>query len=486
MSAFQNNIRYIPALTAFGESLNTGLTPVTQISAQYGELNKIERVERNGGTNGTEFETNLFFASSGTSAQSFSRINAEKHIVYHSGQGAEARITAMFDDPVEGNIQFAGIFTATDALGFGYNINAKFGFVHANYGVTEARSLTITTGAAGPETAVVTIDGVVFNCPITAGTAARNAYEIAEYISINLTWGVCTSNQNVVTFVSYISGPRLGAFSFSSASAVASWSTVIAGVETEQKWYYQEEWNNNKAPWLDKKYLNVFRVEFQYLGAGFLRGYIENQEDGYFDLVHQVKYPNRHTRASFSNPSFRVGWVSDNYTAQQDVTVKGASAAGFIQGEKVYLSPPRGYQNTEAGVGSADYVGILHLRCRTFINNRENMAEILLKFLSISTDSTKGASFQIRTGATSAEPLIFSYVNETASIAEVADNGGVVTGGDILSTFSTVAGGPLPPIQLDDLKQFIHPDEVITICAKVISGGTTAECTAALTWTEDV
>lgn len=473
--------------SAFNELITAEMTPITQISAPYGLLQKAQSFIVLGGS--TSANNSMFEAISGTTAGGLAALLTRRQVTYRAGQGLVGEFTALFDTPQEDSSQEAGLIINTDRLGFGYE-NTVFGIIYQHDGESEIQELIVTTPAAGSESATVTVNGTGYTVPLTAGTVQHNAFELANSLNTQVPDYAFSSNDNQVVARSLLPVPG-GAFAFTSATAVAAWVQIIAGLATTSDFIAQTDWNVDTRISEDTDINlnpfkgNVYKVQMQYLGFGGILFYIEDKNTSKFVLVHMIKFANTFTETSVGNPTFRVGWLAANGpTNTTSVTVEGGSAAGFIEGKAIRTEASRAEENTNAAVGTTNAVNVLTLRSRIVFGTRRNRAETFGLSLTAATDSNKAAVIRIHIGATISGDLDFQYIDKVNSTTEVAKDGGIVTGGRLVASFIIPPTGG-QPFNLEQLASLILPGETMTVSA-LITSGAAASVTASLTWQEDL
>ena len=220
----------------------------------------------------------------------------------------------------------------------------------------------------------------------------------------------------------------------------------------------------------------------QYLGYGGIFFWIKDPATSRFVLVHTIHYESTDVIPSVSNPIFRVGWACRNTGNTSDIQVKGASAGAFTEGMVHYDGRPKGLCRENLAVG-ASLENVLTMRNRLTFNGEANRAELIPLLLSLSTDTTKTAVFEIIQAPIVDGTLIFERYSVN-SLMEFADDQVLITGGDVVACFDVSASGAL----LVDLSKIIEqmlPNEIYCICAKV-SSGSSSEMDVALTWKEDL
>jgi len=476
--------------TAFGEVKAESMTPVTQISAEYGLLNQVLTVIDSGASGASSIVDNKFTCQTGTDAAGLASILSLRQLKYRPGQGALGRLTAVFDVGTPSSQQIAGLITGENVFAFGY-LNEDFGIVYAHDGEGESQELTITTPAGGAENATITIDGVGFTVPLTAGTVQHNAFEISISLTAQVPNYIFASNDDQVIAQAVIPGPQ-STFAFTSSTAVASWIQVTAGLEPVVDFTKQENWNVdtriNSDPKINLNHQkgNVYQIQYQYLGFGAIKFFIEDSATGDFILVHVIQFANTSTTTSVTNPTFRIGWLTRNLGNTSNITLSGGSAGSFVEGIIKRSTPPRSEDNGQLNVGTA-LTNIITFRNRVTFGGRVNRAEIFPLLASFSTQANKFAFFEIRANPTFGGDLNFQYIDKTSSIMEFATDNVTVSGGIKVASVTVVAGSS-ESIEFNervDLDFIALPGQTFTIAAAIPTAAA-ADCQATGTWQEDL
>lgn len=469
--------------TAFGELKAESVTPVTQVSAQYGLLSGALTVQDAEFSGSNYVEDNKFTCDSGTAPDGLASITTLRQLAYKAGQGAMARFTAVFDTPADLNTQAAGFITAENSFTFGY-AGTNFGIIHAHDGMDELQELTLTA-AASAESVTVIIDSTPYTVPLSGlGTVQSDAFEISSSLNTQVPNYTFTSNNDQVVAQALLPKPQ-GSFSYSSAgSSVGSWAQLIIGAEPVRDFISQSLWNANTCPGLNPQMGNVYQIQFQYLGFGAISFYIEDSNTGEFVLAHQIKFANNNTVPSVSNPTFRVGWLSINDGNTSSIKVQGSSAGAFVEGQIFRDTPPRSAKNEQEGV-TTTLTNILSIRNRISFGGKVNRAEIFPQLVSASSQTNKSAFFTIVLNPTYATPVVFTYLDKTSSISESATTSSEVTGGqEIGSMVVTNTGSTIIRFNEGQVTA-IYPGSVICIAAQM-SSGAAADCQATATWQDDL
>lgn len=470
--------------TAFGELSNAEPSPLVQIAAQYGIRENVEVLASGAGASVTAVDSN-YVIESGTAATGVCSCAAVKQARYRPGQGLLARFTALFESAAANSEQLAGLVTPEDAFAFGFN-GLEFGVLRAHGGVAELRALTVTVGAAAPGNATVTINGVAYVIALVAGTVGSTAYQIAKALTVADPLHKYSSNLAVVTCISVFAGAEVGAFTFApgATGSAAAWAQTKAGIAAVKDWVPQASWSSPPSWAFDPTKGNVYQIKMQYLGYGGIRFYIENPETQEIELVHIYRYANANLIPSVSNPTFKLGWQVQNGGNTNNLIVRGASAAAFVEGKVIQDERARSYSVSYTTLNTTQ-VCLLNLRNRIVFDNKYNREDILPRLLVASTDHNPGVVLVLSANTTVAGDLIFNYIDNVDSIAEVAtDVRNIVSIGREIVAIRFRQG---TTITLDLFKFFdsLFPGEVLTVSAYTNSGAG-AEIDFSLVWQEDL
>lgn len=463
--------------TAFGEQSIAQDTPLLQITGQYGLLDDVLNIELGGST---YTENSNFVVSTGVGASNVAAIVSSRESQYKAGQGLKARFTALFTEGKPNSTQQAGFITSESVFGFGYN-GDEFGIVHARDGRLENQELTITAGG-GNETASVQVDGISYSIPITSSSAEANAFEIATYLDNNDPRYNFTSVNNIVYALAQLPDFGGGAFTFTSATAQASWNQIQSAVIPVETWITKEDWSEYSNIKIDPSLGNVYQVQIQYLGYGGIIFSVEDPDTAQLTPVHIIKYANTSLVPSVSNPIFRVGWAARNTGNNTDIQVKGASAASFLEGQLRYDGRPKGICQTQTNVGTARQ-SVLSLRNRLTFNNTANRAEIIPVAASFSTNTPQTAFFEIIQNPVYDDPIVFNRYSD-GSLMEISKDQVNVIDGDVVDCFTVKESSSLQ-VEIGKIIESMIPGVTYCICASV-SQGSSSDMDATFTFKEDL
>lgn len=471
---------------AFGEVVTTHKTPIVQIANKYqidpANLDIVEIFEATGGS--ADNSGNLFRCQSGTSVGGYGVVRSVETLNYLAGQGVEAMVTAAFTTGIANSLQFAGMFTLTETVAFGYD-GANFSTIHSYGGVAEVQLLTVT--ASGTGTTTVTLDGDGVGVATSAGDSLQTTAEKlrAGLVADGTLSGKWRFEQvdDKIYCISKTVGDKTGTMTVTGDSTV-SIAEQTAGVAKTDNHTAQASWNITTNPFdgFDPTKLNVYKVQFGYLGVANILYSIYDPNDGTFVPVHQIEWSNANTVTHLGNPNMKVGWTSASLgSSGTNLTVTGASASIMLEGDDRIKNNTFAADSSVASVATT-LTNILTIRNRTVYGDRFNLGKIIPLMVAVDNDHNKGCIVEIYKNTTLGGTTNYQYKDEYNSLALIDKAGTTLTGGTLIDAFTVAAGGSAN-VALDLLNTEILPDSTFTIAAKTISGTSTA-ITAAATWKE--
>ena len=469
----------IGGTSVFGETAVAETTPVFQLDGLYGidDENEFQKNDAFGGSQ-TVDDNGLLTVNSGTNANGFSALRSKRSIRYRPGQGSMLRFTAMFPNGhVAGCQQVAGYLNQTDLLAIGYNAgaNAEFAIVRRYRSTAELFEIDIQTG--GTSNVDITLNDVAYPSIAVSGSAQ----DVATIIGNTDFPGWIVDYSGTKVWFLY-SGPPIdldGVFSFSGGAVTANTTTLQNGQLPNDTWIYQSDWNldtlDGTGPSgmiLDPGSLNVYQIDFRWLGVGIIRYSIEDQATGNMIPFHVEHYTNLNDRPHISNPSMRAGYAVVNLGNTTDVSVKGGSMMGAIQGKIIRNVSPRSSFNDINNLTSGNTHHVLSIKNdRVNINgtlSKLNQREIIIDLMACGVLANAGnnATFYFYKNAELDSGTQFTYDSVTGGISESKTTGKYSPGtGTLISTF-VVASNATANIDLTSLRMILAPLERLSIFVK--------------------
>jgi len=488
------DVDLIGPLTAFGELQTAQPTPRVQIDGTYGILQTDVQTLTDGVSGTATAVGNLFSITTGATSGGYAVIRSRRIVRYRPGQGCRILFTALYSAGVANSLQLAGGFTAADGLFFGYN-GTTFGIMRRIPGAVAIYRLTLTVGSGGAESVTVTLNGVPFVVVVGAASTTVLAQTLAS--STTYTGWVSivspTANGATVTFIQNVPAATAGAFTFTSTgTAAGTFAQIQAGAanDNDTGFVAQTAWNvdrldgsngalNPSGMLLDPTKLNVFEIAYPYLGAGTIRFSVMTPS-GMLVTVHQIRYPNSATATTMKNPALRPGWIAASLGSTTNLTVRGASAAGFVQGQQETMRDPNGI-STVASVTNTEGAFLL-IRSRAEFASVVNQRQVLPYNLGLTVETANRiVRARVVLNPTITGTINWTYVSQTTSSVEYAVPTAVtVSGGSAVAFAAAVTNTSL---SLRDLDLRMEPGDVLAIA--LVTASSTATTGVSLNWQED-
>lgn len=427
-------------LSAFGELLTVEPTAVVQMQYVYGILNP-NYVSTTGANGGTvTTSTNFALLSTGTGATGIAQLSSNHRLHYKPAQGCASLFTALFSTGATGSSQKIGVGNIVPAN----SMTIQDGFFYGYFNGTSYNYDQVTVNG--------TYNGTTFGIMHTCN-GFTNFYPQSSWNVDNLSGGGGSANPSGINL-----NPTFG---------------------------------------------NVYKIQYQWLGFGAIKFYIENPTTGVLTLVHIIQYANANTRTSLLNPSLQLLAQVSKTSGSSNITLKNPSFAGFIEG---YINSSRNERNTILSSTAAytipnnspTFNNILTIKNETTFNGMTNQIAIFPDWISLINNAagTTEIFFNFYLNPTFATPPTYETINTvlgtTTSVVSFASSGtgtgtgygqvSTVSGGTLL--FSTyVVGGTSLLFSLSDLGIILEPGDVLCIAATRITGTGTA--LASISWLEE-
>ena len=475
---------------AFGEQITSHKTPVVQIANKYkidpaNLTDLLEIFEATGGS--ADNSGNLFRCQSGTSVGGYGVIRSRETLNYAAGQGVECMFTAAFTTGIANSLQFGGMFSLTETLGFGYD-GTNFSCLHSYGGEAEVQLITITGAATGIENATVTLDGDAVVIGITNATVQTNAEEIRAGLEGDATVGGKWRFEQIDDKIYCISksvGNKTGTMSFSSSSATATVNEQTAGLAKTDNHTASASWNITTSAFsgFDATKLNVYRIRFGYLGVANITYSIYDPNRGNFVDVHQIEWANANVVTHLGDPNLKVGWTSTSLgSSGTNLTVLGASGSIFLEGDDIKSNDVHAQDNTKTSI-STTATNLITLKNRVVYGDEFNLGKIFPIRCTVAVEHNKNTIVEIFKNTTLGGTTNYQFHDEFNSIASYDTAGTTISGGELIDAFTVAANGE-KEINLQDVLVKLLPEDTFTIAAKTVSG-TSTNMVVTLTWKEE-
>lgn len=241
----------------------------------------------------------------------------------------------------------------------------------------------------------------------------------------------------------------------------------------------------NSGITLDPTKLNIFFIQYQYLGGGAINFFVEHP-DGTLRKFHTIQYAGLYTEPSVLNPNFHLTMYANNKATTSNLTVKSASMSFFIEGK---TNPTEIHQyNQSSGrkqkTGVTSEVALFTIRVKSTYASKTNLVTIQLMRLSLGIEASSPnnlAQFRLIRNATLGGTPVYNDIQLSNSIVDIDTAGTTITNG------SNMFGGDLAGKNdkvienLSDYKIFVHPGDTVTLA---ISSANSATINGSMMWKE--
>ncbi len=482
-----------PARTAFGEELVGQLFPQFQGSFEY-TVDNTDLNTNTGINGGTVTQASaMAVVTSSTTTASVASLKSKQHARYKSGLGGRAEFTALFITPVAGTEQYIGIMDRSGSDAAEGTVSLTGGGSGSVDGIT-VNSVEIMSGAETFDTDLTeTARNVVTNINAHSSTPNYSAISLGVLITITSdvlgtgpnTFVVSSSTTTITTTDVNLSGGTNGE-AFKNGYAVGYTGTTFGF----------HRWQNNslitvaQADWDDpldgsgksdmditQTNLNVFVIQYQYLGAGAINLFVESDRTGQFVLVHTVEYANRNTEPSTHNPNYHfIAYVANKATTS-NMVLKSSSYGYFVEGQTSYVELHQP-QNSSGIISKASVTGevaIFTIRNRTSYVSKINFIDVVIEHISaaIEADAANnlGRIRLVKNAVLGGSPS-YSDINTSNSVIEIDVAGTTVTGGKTILAVPLAGKNDKFFENLVPFKIILNPGETLTLAGTSVASAT--------------
>lgn len=433
--------------TAFGDQSVAEEVPLIQLKFPYGINSRLSHTHVNNALGSVTSDDSMGICSTGASASSlselFSRIPAE----YQPGTGISSKFTTLYSIPAAGSEQFHGIGEPVDGYFFGY-LGTDFGVHILSNGAQHTEEFEITAAATGSDDITITLDGDAKTVAITAGDTEWDIVrKIAATSSFSTTgdgWDIFANGKHIC-FRSFTAGVKAGAFSYGAGTtgSTATLTTELAGVATTVTTFNQADWNldtmlDGSGPsgmTLDHTKLNVYKIQFQFLGAGAVEYFVESDTTGQYIKVHRINYANNNILPSVRNPTLPLRMSVKNTSNSTDIVMKTGSMSAFAQGKVNEAGIIFGVGGDQAIVANTEEL-VFGLHLPPVFNGVASRVIVRPIAITLTSDGTKSTTFKIYRDPVFEGSPVFGDVATGLSPMHFTTTPGVNATGTVLARFT--------------------------------------------------
>ena len=237
---------------------------------------------------------------------------------------------------------------------------------------------------------------------------------------------------------------------------------------------------------IDPTKLNVYFIEFQYLGAGAIILWIEDEFTGDMVRAHTILYANSYSTPSVFMPNFHLMAHAINGATTSDMIIKSASMAYFIEGRTRYteLQQPQFSTEKKSKTTVTTEVAIVTVRNKATYASKPNYIDIIIERLASAIEASSAnnlGELRLVRNATLGGTPAYADISTTDSLVDIDTAGTTVTGGKTLISIDLAGKNDRENINLTDYDIMLSPGETITLAG---SSANSATINASLLWKE--
>jgi hypothetical protein len=236
---------------------------------------------------------------------------------------------------------------------------------------------------------------------------------------------------------------------------------------------------------LDPTKLNVFFIQYQYLGAGAISFFAEKQ-DGTMTKFHTIQYAGLNTQPSVMSPNFHLTMYADNKATTSDLIVKSASMAFFIEGKTRETEIQQFNESTgrKQKTTVSTEIALFTIRVKAQYAMKLNLITIQLLRISLGIEANAAnnlGQFRVVRNTTLGGTPVFNDISTSDSVVDMDTAGTTLTGGDNLFGGDLAGKNDKVIENLSDYKIFMHPGDTITLA---VSSANSATINGSMMWKE--
>lgn len=237
---------------------------------------------------------------------------------------------------------------------------------------------------------------------------------------------------------------------------------------------------------LDQTKINIFYIQFQYLGAGAIKLFVESDSTGDLVLVHTIDYANANVEPSVHNPNFHFIMWTNNKATTSNLTIKSSSYGAFIEGKVTHIERhiPLNSSGAREKTTVTTEVAIFTIRSKALFASKTNLIDIL--FLGIQASIEAGSAnnlgqIRIIKNATLGGAPSYTDINTTDSIIEIDTAGTTVSGGTEIAFLPLAGKNDRVITDVSSWNITLNPGDTLTIAGLSANSATIR---AAVVWHE--
>lgn len=391
----------------------------------------------------------------------FRQVDAVRLWAYPTNNGATIIVDSRAGFPIAQQIQFGALtafgemkvaeYDAVGAWTFPYNVNSRL-----------IRSTTVATGSVSQSGSFAVLQtGTATDGEATIETRRAVRYPPGQGGLVRFTAiynSPAADSQQEVGLGDALDGLFFG--------YVGEQFGIIRRNNGVDFFTPQSEWNGQPFDEINPQLLNVYQIQYQWLGAGEIRFYVEFPNFGGFVLVHRIIYANTDTDVSFQNPSLPLRASIRNDGNATNLELRTPSGTAGVEGDSADRSQ-RALFGAEAGAGNVtSQEPILSVRNPLTYQGKANRLTLRINFIKTGAAGTNNrvVVFRVYLNAT-LSGASFSPISANETPAE-RDNSAVSRSGGQLIASTQVPFNGVDTIDFSgSVEFFVVPGETVTVTA---------------------
>lgn len=228
---------------------------------------------------------------------------------------------------------------------------------------------------------------------------------------------------------------------------------------------------------LDQTKLNVFFIQFQYLGGGSIQLFVEDDTTGAVVPVHMINYANQNIVPSTLNPNFRFTICADNKATTSNLTIKTSSYSYFVEGKTKFVELQQFIESSglREKTSVQSEVAIFTIRNKVQYVSKTNFIDIIIEGVvgSIEANATNNlGSIRLVKNATLGGVPSYSDINATNSVVEIDTDSTTVSGGTEIIVLPLAGKNDSFHVNLKDHEIILNAGETITLAGLSVASAT--------------
>jgi len=237
---------------------------------------------------------------------------------------------------------------------------------------------------------------------------------------------------------------------------------------------------------IDQTKLNIFFIQYQYLGAGAIKIFFEEQ-DGDMILVHTDEYAGLNTEPSTHNPNFHFMMFVNNKATTDNLIVKSSSYAYFVEGRTAFIELHQPQNATELieKLTVSTEVAILTIRNKALYASKTNFIDIHIQNIAVAIEAANAnnlGDIRVVKNTTLGGTPSYADINTANSVVEIDVAGTTLTGGVNILPIPMAGKNDKDNFDVNNKRIILGPGETLTISGTNTSG--TATFRGSIQWRE--